>query len=190
MTLEKFLPERKSAILEKWFDQILDTYPADTSAFLKKQKNRFANPVGHTIYEGIEKILDSLMQGADPEEVPPFLDNIIRVRAVQDFTPSQAISFIFSLKKIIRGELESDKSVTVPYNELLDLESRIDALAMVSFDIFVKCREKLYDIKANELRNMTFRLVQKANESGGERDAGSSPKGSINDNAKKNEVTK
>ena len=190
MTLENFLPEKKSAILEKWFDLILNTYPADTSNFLKKQKNRFANPVGHTIYEGIEKIFDSLIQGVDLENVFPFLDNIIRVRAVQDFTPSQAISFVFSLKKVIREELESDKNVTVPYNELLDLDSRIDALAMVSFDIFIKCREKLYEIRANELRNMTFRLLQKANESGGERDTGSSPKGSNNDNAKEKEVTK
>jgi hypothetical protein len=68
---------------------------------------------------------------------------------------------------------------------LLALESRIDSLALFSFDIFVACREKLYDIKANELRNMTFRLLQKVNVS--DEDEGKEPGSSScnNDNAQK-----
>ena len=41
-------------------------------------------------------------------------------------------------------------------------ESRIDAIALHAFDSFMKCREKIYEIKTNETRNMTFRLLQKA----------------------------
>jgi hypothetical protein len=47
------------------------------------------------------------------------------------------------------------------FRELLTLESRIDQLANASFDIFMKCREKLYEIRANELRNWTYRALQK-----------------------------
>jgi len=36
-------------------------------------------------------------------------------------------------------------------------------LGLLAFDIFMRCREKLYDIKANEMRHMTFRLLQQAN---------------------------
>jgi len=28
--------------------------------------------------------------------------------------------------------------------------------------VYMKCREKIYEIKANEARNMTFRLLQQA----------------------------
>jgi hypothetical protein len=182
MTLEKFLSEKRPAIVEKWFHLILATYPADTKSFLKNQKDRFTNPVGHTIYQGIEKILDELADGVDVERVSPFLDNILRVRAVQDFTPSRAVSFLFSLKNVIWEEIENDKNFAVPFDELRKLESRIDSLALTSFDIFMKCREKLYDIKANELRNMTFRLVQRANAMGGENEE-SRLKGNNNDNA-------
>jgi hypothetical protein len=42
------------------------------------------------------------------------------------------------------------------------LENQIDALGLLAFDILC-CRDKLYDIKANEMKNMTFRLLQKAN---------------------------
>ncbi len=46
--------------------------------------------------------------------------------------------------------------------ELVIFESRIDAIALHAFDSFMKCREKIYEIKTNETKNMTFRLLQKA----------------------------
>ncbi len=189
MKLEQLLAEKKSDILKSWFDVILETYPADTSNFLKKLKDRFTNPVGHTIVEGIEDIFDSLLGEADSEKISRFLDDIIRVRAVQDFTASQAVSFIFALKKVVREELEKDKKGDVPYEELLVLDEKIDGLALSSFDIFMKCREKLYDIKANELRNMTFRLLQRVNKLDEVQDE-PEPDRSKNVNAKQKEVPK
>ncbi len=188
MTLEEFLADKKTDVLKKWFDLVLQTYPADTSTFLRNQKNPFTNPVGHTIYKGIEKIYDELI-GAGSGEISEFLDNIIRVRAVQDFSPSQAISFIFSLKKVIREELGQSFQGKFPYDEVLSLEARIDALALSSFDLFMKCREKLYDIKANELRNMTFRLLQRVNDIGEGEVKKNGLTESKEDNAKEKEVT-
>lgn len=163
MELKSLLTEKRAAILRKWFDLILDTYPSDTSSFFKKQKNQFANPVGHTISEGIEGLFDGLLEEADSDRVSPFLDNIIRVRAIQDFTPSEAIGFIFLLKKVIRESLEREIREHQMYDELLRVESGIDELVRSSFDVYMKCREQVYDLKANEVKNMTFRLLQRAN---------------------------
>ncbi len=190
MTPEKILSENKTEILKKWFDLVLDSYPADTSNFLRKQKNPFSNPVGQTIYQGLEKILDELILGSDFEGVASFLDNIVRIRAVQDFTPSQAVSFVFSLKGVIREEVGKARQEGPSYEELLALESRIDSLALSAFDIFMKCREKLYDIKANELRNMTFRLLQRVNTIGENEGKKNVVAESNNDNSKEKEVTK
>lgn len=163
MSLEKLLSEKKSTIISRWFEAVLESYPSDTSNFLREQKNQFSNPVGSTILAGIDSVFNELLSEGSLEKMTPFLDNIIRIRAIQDFTPSQAVAFMFSLKKVIRDELAGEE-----YNfaELQSFENRVDSLALLSFDIFMKCREKLYDIKANELRNMTFRLVQRANKSG------------------------
>ncbi|MBI5639959.1 MAG: RsbRD N-terminal domain-containing protein [Nitrospirae bacterium] len=168
--MENLLSEKRSAILSRWYDTILETYPAETAVYLRSQENRFANPVGHSITHGIEAIFDDLMRGLDVERVSPFLDTIIRIRAVQDMTPSQAVSFIFSLKKVIREEIALDAQGDFPWQDLLALESAIDVLAVLSFDIFVKCREKLYDLKANEMRKMTFRLLQRVNTVGDEKE--------------------
>ena len=164
MKLKNLLSEKRATILGKWFDLIVESYPADTSSFLKNQKNRFTNPVGHTILEGIEGLFDELLNGMDSEKALPFLDSIIRIRAIQDFTPSRSINFIFLLKKVIREEIKSDHEFDLrPGNEieeeLLMLESKIDGLALLSFDIYMKCREKIHEISSKDLKNRTlFRI--------------------------------
>ena len=163
MNLNDLLSEKKSAILKRWFDAILESYPADTSNFLKRQKNRFANPVGYAISQGIEGLFGEILQGIDSEKVSPFLDNIIRIKAIQDFSASQAVSFIFLLKKVIREEFEKEIKENQFSVELAALEVKIDELALLSFDIFMKCREKIYDLKAEEIKRMTFKLLQRAN---------------------------
>jgi hypothetical protein len=163
MNLKQHLLEKKPAILKKWFDAIADTYPGDTAGFLKNKKAQFANPVGHNIAEGTAGLFDALLQGMLPDTVSAFLDGIIRIRAIQEFSPSEALSFIFHLKKVVRQELGSEvlKEQGI-MDELAAFEAAIDDLALFSFDIYMKCREKIYELKANEARNMTFRLLQKA----------------------------
>ena len=170
MKLKNLLSEKKSTILAKWFDLILESYPADTVKFLKNQKNPFANPVGQTILQGIEGLFENLLDKTDsgPDAIgAPFLDSIIRIRAVQDINPSQAISFVFLLKKVIRKELKNNiPSIRGLENEIAEdlfaLESKIDELTLLSFDIFMICREKIYDLKTKELQNRDFRLLQRA----------------------------
>jgi len=151
--LKKLLLEKKSTVLKKWFKSVVDTYPADTRRFLKEQKDQFANPVGSTISRELESLLEELLQGMDSKKVSQFLDNVIRIRAIQDFTPSEAIGFIFSLKKAIREELGDEIRESGLYKELLELESEIDKLGLLAFNIYMQCREKTYEIKVNELSN-------------------------------------
>ena len=163
VTLWNLLAHKKSALVKRWFDIVMEPYPADTSGLLKNQKKQFTNPVGYTISHGLENIFDKLIdeQGADFEGMVPFLDSIVRIRAVQDLKPSQALSFVFHLRNAIREELASEAKEFCA--EMATLESRIDAIALISFDIYVQCREKVYELKANEVKNRNFRLLQMAN---------------------------
>jgi len=162
LKLDELLKKQRSSIIDKWFNRIISSYPDDTAEFLRK-KSGFANPVGQTTFQGIQDIFDGLLLDAEPTEIEPFLDSIIRVRAVQNFSPSEAVDFIYQLKKIIREEISASFKDAEIRGELESLDSRIDSLALLSFDIFMKCREKLYDIKANELRDRTLWLLKKSN---------------------------
>ncbi len=160
MGLKGLLKENREKILNNWFEAIINTYPEETVRFLKKTKDKFHNPVGQTIREGIEGILEELIGEGETEKITPFLDRIIRVRAIQDFTPSEAVAFIFKLKEIVRAELGSQ---AVSPEELRLFDNKIDELALRTFDIYMSCREKIYELRATELRNWTYKLLERAN---------------------------
>ena len=162
MKLNNLLSERKSTILKRWFDSVMETYPAETSVFYKKHNKPFTNPVGSTIFHGLEGLFDEILKKKDFETPSPFLDSIIRIRAIQDFTPAQALVFVFIIKKVILEELKSEIMEHRLFDELLAIESRIDDLAVQAFDIYMKYREKLYELRVKELQNLTFRQLQVA----------------------------
>ncbi|NVM21277.1 MAG: RsbRD N-terminal domain-containing protein [Desulfobacterales bacterium] len=161
MNLNNLLSEKRSVILKKWCDLTLQTYPEESQSFFRK-KDQFANPVGHTISEGLASIYEGLLEGADVGRISEFLDRIIRVRAIQEFSPSEAVSFVFGLKSIIREELGSRILQNGLSEEWAALDARIDGLALLCFDIYAQCRQKIFDIRVNEVRKRSHRLLQMA----------------------------
>jgi hypothetical protein len=162
MNLENLLLQKKTAILEQWYHLIVESYPAGTQSFLKKQKDRFDNPVAYEFRQGIEGIYEALVHGMDRDSIYSLLDRIISIRAIQDFPPSAATAFIFLLKKAIRNTLEKEIVEGGISHELIEHESRIDGLALLCFDIYMKRREKIYEIKVNEIKNRASGLLRKA----------------------------
>lgn len=157
MGLKNLLEEKRSAIVKQWFDQVVETYPADTSRFLKKQSDPFANPVGQTTQRGLQQLLDELLGEMDRERIETCLDPIIRIRAIQSFTPSQATGFVFFLKTILRKIAEEPHR-----QDLSRLEGRIDEMALVAFDIYTRCRETLFRIRADEERRVNLNALKRA----------------------------
>ena len=163
MRLNDLLERNKDDIVKQWLFSVIDTYPADTSKFMKGQKDPFANPVGNTISVNLGPLFDELLNEMDYETITSHLDPILRVRAVQPIlSTSQSTGFIFLLKKVIRESLKKELSDKDILKELLHFESKIDELTLIAFDVYLKCREKVYEIKANEERNRTFRAFERA----------------------------
>ncbi|MGD8989929.1 MAG: RsbRD N-terminal domain-containing protein [Desulfobacterales bacterium] len=161
-SLKGLIEKKKKDILQHWFEATLQTYAPDTVKFYKGQKDAFANPVGNTTSEGLPVILDQLLNDFDSNMIKTYLDPIIRIRAVQDFTASQATAFVLKLKEIVRQCLSDELQEASCLKELLAFESRIDQLSLLAFDLYMSCREKIYEIAANETRNQTFRAFKRA----------------------------
>jgi len=155
MSSAQALAGKKKEILKHWFQTTVDSYPADTARFLKNQQDPFANPVGQTTYRSLEALVDALITGSGREAMMEALDPVIRIRAVQAFTPSKATAFVFSLKQIVRDCLSGEA-------DLVALDRQIDEMAMVAFDLFMGCREKIYELKATESRNQFFGSLKRA----------------------------
>lgn len=149
MGLDEALTARRAAVLDRWFQAVLATYPEETARFLTGVGDPFANPVGHTLREGLGRLYDGLVAGAPAEEFSAAIDGIVRIRAVQEFKPSAAVGFVYSLREILRGELAGCGLVAA---EQAALEDGIDRLALVAFDVYMQCREKIFAIRVREIK--------------------------------------
>ena len=153
MKLLKLLSERKASLTDRWRQRLFESYPPETTVFLKKEKNHFDNPVGYRISRGLTRIVETLVQELDRDQVLAALDEVISIRALQNFSPSQALAFIFLLKNVIREELAPELKDGQFSPELQELESHIDGMALLGFDAYTQRREKLYEIRVTEVRN-------------------------------------
>ncbi len=160
--LEDLLLKERDAVVSRWKELLVGTYPSETQRFLKTQRNPFANPLGNSIDEGLDGLYDNLLKDGDSEAFSKFLDRVIRIRAVQGYAPSTAVGFVFLLKDAVRGVLEKVISEKRLYEELLTFEQKIDSLALLSFNIYMQCRETIFEIRAHEIRSRTSRLVERA----------------------------
>ena len=162
MNLHSLLSSRKAAISDRWLDLIFESYPADSSGFFKKVQDPFRNPVGQTFAMKTGCILDELIAEADPDRLASHLQEIVKIRAVQDFPPSEAIDFLFLLKQAIRENLEDDLHTDEITKELVTFESGIDRLTLRAFDLYMGCMKKMYEIRADEHRRRAYKLWERA----------------------------
>jgi len=140
--------EEQGAIAAAWLEATLAAYPPQTSRFLSQEKDRFRNPVGYALRNGLPVLLAELLGGMEAGRITPVLDEIMRMRAVQDFTPSRALSFLFALKPVLR---ERHASLATA-----EMDDRIDRLALEAFDLYVECRERMHEIRTREAERRTF----------------------------------
>lgn len=154
MLLKKLLTENRTSVSEKWCHLILESYPEDTIKVFSRTKDRFQNPVGYNISESVKLLYDGLVNDVAPADLAEPVDNIVRIRSVQDFSPSQAVSFMFLLKKIVRETFKEEIAESRLYDELQELDLRIDRLALTAFDTYMQCREKIFEIRMDQARSM------------------------------------
>ncbi len=122
--LKGLIQKNKSEIIKNWFAATIQTYAPDTAHFYKNQKDQFGNPVGSITSKGIAFLLDQLLNTFDPDAIKAYLDPIIRIRAIQDFSPSQATGFILLLKKILRENLANELQNAATATQFLAFESK------------------------------------------------------------------
>jgi len=164
MTIHDLLIKNKGAILERWFDLIVETYPSDTATLMRKDRDPFTNPVGSTISREIGVLFETLCEGVQDERCQSSLDSILKIRAIQDFPPSKGIGFIFMLKRAIEETLRNEILKESLIEEWLRFQSRIDAMALKAFDLYMGCREKICEIRVNQARaerEMAFRMMER-----------------------------
>ena len=166
MTLEEKLSERKDTLTASWFDLVLSSYPEETQKIWKSNSDQFTNPVGIIIQKVTKKLYDLIIEWKDADMIAETLDELIKIRAVQDFSPSKALSFVFLFKKLLRDEFTEELKKENKLEELLAFESRIDNLGLIAFDIYTKNRELIMQLRVDEIKRSHHMLIRRVNKIG------------------------
>ena len=158
--LYELLIKYKSSIVSKWIKLILDSYSIESSKFFNMEKNQFSNPVGSTISTNAASIFDEIVGSRNFQNITLLLTDIIKIRAIQDFSPSEAVGIVFLLKKVVREELNEEINQEKIFDEFAELEFVIDKTALIAFDLYMESREKVFQIRINDA---TYKLQKTVN---------------------------
>lgn len=151
----------KAEIVAQWTESVFSTYPFATTGFLRTKEDPFGNPVAHMTREAAGALYDAVIgESVTVEGTRAALDRFVKLRAVQQFTPSQGLGVFCLMKPIMRKvvlpELEARKKLA----DYLDVESRIDSLTLLAFDMYMKDREILAESRITEIRNQHAQLAR------------------------------
>jgi len=135
-------------VAEHWLARTLATYPLRAGCRGGEPRDRFLDPAGYRFREAFPVLVDELLGELNIERVRAALEQVIRIRAVQDFTPSEAVGFVFFLKDVLRHDLPGVLTHRI--------EQRIDEMALIAFDLLERCRWKMDEIRAGEARRSTY----------------------------------
>lgn len=151
--LERFLGERKAGILDAWRERIAGTYPDETARRLLNGGDPFSNPGAFAISKGAEGMLDwVLARDGDAAGADAAVEDLVRIRAIQEFAPSEAVGFVFALKDVLRREMADALAGGAGVSEWLRIESRIDALALAAFDAHARCRDEVSNLRVEDFK--------------------------------------
>ncbi len=143
----QILQQNKEAILTEWFKRAVGQYKPDTARFLAKEQDPFANPMGGVLQSGFKAIIDDMIAEKPLDEFTPHLESILKVKAVQEFSPADSVSFLFILKQILQEHYQETS-----LKEWFELDHILDDLINSSFNIYTQNREKIFEIRLQQIK--------------------------------------
>ncbi len=172
--LEKLLSQNRDKILREWTDCLFRTYSPEMARFLRRERDPFANPVGAAVRSSLGPVFDGLLAGDPADEIAQHLDQLVQIRCVQDFSPSEALAFLLEVKRIVR-EVAGGTNLPDVADFLDAFDRRVEALVLRVFDTFVKYRDRTWEVRIREVKRRVSALARMSRLSDQDLDPGPAP---------------
>jgi hypothetical protein len=147
----------RERFFEEWLAYTIGTYPDQTRRLLRENRDSFRNPVGHTLDVSLRGLTEELFGGFDRTRVTAWLDPVVRLRAVQEFSSADAVGFV-ALARHAAGRLSGKWSPGLSAAALDVLDARIDDMDLIAAELLGRCREEIHAIGARAARRRVFVL--------------------------------
>ena len=172
----EFCRTEQEQILARWNEAVFATYPLDAAGLARTQADQFRNPGGHAIRQALEEVYAAVSGRLSSETLLRCsLEMFVKLRAVQDFSPVQALGVMYLLKPLLRERILPACLQNGLLDEYLEAESRLDTAALLACDTYVASREQVFEERIGEIKRQYMQLVRWAQKQEGAGDTGSLP---------------
>jgi len=139
--------DRRQQIVEQWIERLAESRPDQAAPLRTLEPDPFRNPAGYTTRKSLTELWKQLQSDMAPDAIDAALDAVIRLRAVQDMSPGEAVEFVAHLRPILRQYPETFDPVL--------FESRIDQLVLATAKKYWQCREQIATVRLRERKRMS-----------------------------------
>jgi len=136
--------EKRQIVLDQWQGYVLSLFPVTMKS---------ATPIAQAIESGLGDVLDSFE--TTPEKRTAALSGVIRILAVQSFSPSKSMSVFFALRSILR-EIGGSEKRQIKQKHWDEFQTSMEHLTLEAFDSYMVHREKIYQLKVDESLRQSF----------------------------------
>jgi hypothetical protein len=159
MDVSALFRREKPEIVRLWAKAVFDALPFATPGFVRTNDDPFANPVAFMTREAADVLYDAVAGEDVPTDgVKGALDAFVKLRAVQDGTPSQGAGVFLLLKPLLRERILPRMLEEGALEAYLEAESRLDSLTLLAFDMYSADRETLARLRVDDIRNKYAQL--------------------------------
>lgn len=169
MTLTEFAKENKEVLLQKWVDVFYNAYPLGSTGFVRTSTDEFTNPIGLITQKSLDVLFDAVIGlDVEPKAVHDALDKLIQLRAVQDMSPSKAVGPLAQIKLILKQdpfqaclkENKDSRRLSFLFEDFFIVEARVDSLILMALDLYSRDREKIFNLRVEEIHRNQSQLVR------------------------------
>lgn len=159
----------KNTLLQKWIDVFYSAYPLGSTGFVRTSKDNFTNPIGFVTQNSLDVLYDAVLgDDVDPAKVGTALAELVQLRAIQNMTPSKAVGPLTQLKSILKKEVLSvcmkknndSKMLEKLFDEYFIVDARIDTLVLMALDLYSGNREKIFNLRVEEIHRSQSQVVR------------------------------
>jgi hypothetical protein len=129
---------------------------------MKKERDPFQNPFGHAVRAALEGVFKELIEEGRPEGFRRALQELMRIRAAQTESASEALCFVRFLREAVQEELAREAGRNGGWDGIPEeyslLEEHLHELTVIACDLFVESRKKIDAIRIKEIRAEKERL--------------------------------
>ncbi|MFW6053062.1 MAG: RsbRD N-terminal domain-containing protein [Desulfosalsimonas sp.] len=159
---DEIISANRDRWISKWFEALMRSYPEESAGFFKDTRDPFSNPVGAALEKGIRDLFDVVAADVfDSRAAHDALEPMIKVRSLQEFSPSEALGFIAEIKKIIKQDPAAKQQTKTEAERIDRIADNADRALLAAFDIYMDCKKHVYNLRARQARDSVRQLLVK-----------------------------